>query len=885
MRCNVMRCTLGVFVAILMLPMMFGGTAHAQKQEITISGRVLDNDTGEGLPGANVFVKGKYVGVAANEKGEFTLRTTVPTPFTLVISMIGYDRFEKEITSSETNLEVFLKPKTFMTNDIVVSASRVEENILRAPVSVEKMDQMEIRNTASITFWESLANMREVTLTANSLFFQSATGRGFGGTINRGFIQLIDGVDATGIANGQFAIGNLTSIANIDVAEVEFLPGASSALYGPNAFSGVMFINTKSPFEYPGISVSFKSGFTNSDYLGTKPFRGVEFRYAKAYDKFAFKIVGSDMRATDWPANDYSDRYGIGPNNPGYNGVNVYGDEIASKFDLDKIAGTPKGTLGEIFVARTGYREEDLVNYGEASTTKFSTSLRYRPNEDIEMSYDFRFGMGTAIYQGTNRYALKGIRAFYNKFEVKGQNFYVRAYTQKEGAGDSYDIVFAGWNVNRRWKSDKQWFGEYLQTYIGSVLQGKTPEEAHKIARSVADQGRYEPGSPEFNRALEEVIATKDFATGAGFISRSGYYNAEAMYNFADKINFIELQVGGNFRFYDVNTAGTIYSDANEKIKVWEYGLYAQATKRLMEDRLRLTGSLRLDGHKNYPDRISPRVAAVYSPSPNHNFRASYQAGFNNPVIESQYIFLNLGPIVLLGGTQDNMDRTGLGRIYERGISLETLKPVKTPFRKPEYQTSIEVGYKGLIGQSLFIDLNYYQSDYVDRFKGVRVLDPDLFPQKIMPYALYTNELDKNVVIRGAGASITYNFDNGYRISTHYNFIERAGGTDDLLTSLNRAKHHVKVVLGNPRVTRNLGFNIAARWRSAFYYVATFGEGPVDEEFVIDAQVTYKLPQWKTAIRFGANNLLGQNYRQAYGSALIGRMFFVAITYDSFFNR
>ena len=623
-----------------------------------------------------------------------------------------------------------------------------------------------------------------------------------------------------------------------------------------------------------------KSGFTSSDYLGSNPFRGIEFRYAKAFDKFAFKVVASDMRATDWPAHDYSDRRGEGPDSPGYNGVNVYGDEIAKLFDLDQLAGTPPGTFGKLFVARTGYREEDLIDYGNASTTKFNTSLRYRPSEDIELSYDFRFGMGNAVYQGTNRYALKGIRAFYNKFEIKGQNFFVRAYTQKEGAGDSYDIVFAGWNINRRWKSDQQWFGEYQQTYIGMLAQGKSPQEAEKAARAKADQGRFMPGTPEFKKAFDEVVATKDFATGAGFISKSGYYNAEAMYNFADKIKFMELQIGGNFRYYDVNTAGTIYSDKDDKIAVWEYGLYAQASKNLADNKLRLTGSLRLDGHKNFPDRLSPRVAAVYSPSPNHNFRASYQAGFNNPVIESQYIFLNLGPIVLLGATQDNMERTGLGRVYERGISLETFKPVKTPFRKPEFQKSFEIGYKALLGGSFYIDLNYYQSDYTDRFKGVRVLDPET----MKPFALYTNELDKNVVIRGAGASFTYNFENGFRISTHYNFIERAGGTDDLLTSLNRAKHHVKVIVGNPRLTKYLGFNIAARWRSAFYYVATFGEGPVEEEFVVDAQATYRLPKWKSSLRIGVNNLLGKDYRQAYGSARIGTLFYVGITYDSFFS-
>ncbi|RMG81894.1 MAG: TonB-dependent receptor, partial [Bacteroidetes bacterium] len=214
----------------------FSWVAHAQKSELTLSGKVTDRQTGEGLPGANIYIKGKYVGVSAKSNGEFTLKTTVPTPFTLVVSMIGYDSYETEVKGSMQNLDIALGPKTFMARELVVSASRVEENILKAPVSIEKMDQLEIKRTPAANFYNGLANMREITLTANSLVFTSATGRGFGGTINRGFIQLVDGVDNTGIANGQFTIGNLTGISDIDVSEVEFLPGASSALYGPNAF-------------------------------------------------------------------------------------------------------------------------------------------------------------------------------------------------------------------------------------------------------------------------------------------------------------------------------------------------------------------------------------------------------------------------------------------------------------------------------------------------------------------------------------------------------------------------------------------------------------------------------------------------------------------------
>ncbi|MFQ5605645.1 MAG: TonB-dependent receptor domain-containing protein [bacterium] len=877
-----MKIKTGLWVVTSIILLFTISTAFAQK--VNLSGVVKDKQTGEALPGANVFVKDKFVGTTANNSGNFELSTKVATPFTLVVSMVGYETIEMEITGSVSGISFEMEQSTFMANDIVVSASRIEESILSAPVTVEKLDQLAIRRTPSVTFYDGLANMKEIEMTANSMVFSGPTGRGFGSSHNSGLIQLIDGVDNTGIANGSYAIGNMMGLSDIDVAEVEFLPGASSALYGPNAFSGVLFINSKSPFDYPGLSVQVKSGGTDSEYGGSHALYEGAFRFAKAYEKFAFKVVGSHFQATDWMAHDYSDRNKGSRGPAGFDGVNIYGDEVATTLNLDDLAGTPEGTLGSIFIARTGYREEELYDYKPASTSKVNLGLRYRLSEDLEASYDFRWGTGRAIYQGTNRYALDNLFSFWNKLELKGQNFWIRTYMQREDAGDSYDIVFAGWNVNRQWKSDTQWFTDYATTYIGAKLQGLPDEAAHQAARGAADTGRFEPGSPEFNQALEKVKDTKDFATGAGFTSKSGYYNAEAMYNFADMIDFVDIQVGGNVRNYSVNTEGTIYSDDTEKIDVTEFGIYAQASKELFDNKFKLTGSLRLDGHKNFDDHVSPRIAAVFSPTPDHHFRASYQSGFNNPIIEFQYINLNLGPLVLVGGTEDNVQRTGNERIYASGIDIATMQPVKTPFVKPEFQESFEIGYRALISNSLFVDLNYYRSDYTDRFKNVRVLDPAALQQgKIQAYQLYTNEVDENVVIEGVGAGFTYTFENGFRLNGSYNYINRSGGSDDALSSINRAKHRVKASIGNPRLFKNFGFNVAGRWRDEFDWVATFGEGEVGGETVIDAQVTYHIPRMNSTLKAGVNNLTGSNYRQMFGSVDIGTTIYLSLSYDSFF--
>ena len=57
-----------------------------------------------------------------------------------------------------------------------------------------------------------------------------------------------------------FAAGNLVGINEIDIQSVELLPGAASALYGANAIKGILLMNSKSPFDFPGFSAYIKSG-------------------------------------------------------------------------------------------------------------------------------------------------------------------------------------------------------------------------------------------------------------------------------------------------------------------------------------------------------------------------------------------------------------------------------------------------------------------------------------------------------------------------------------------------------------------------------------------------------------------------------------------------
>lgn len=213
-------------------------TLHANtlnlEMNTTVSGQVLDVD-GDPLPGVNVVVKGTVVGTPTNANGEFSLTVQIDPPITLQFSIVGFQMQELLVEDNNvSDISIVLEEQTIFGNDVVVSASRVEESILKSPVSIEKLDILDIKNTAATSFYDAIRNVKGVDFSTQSLTFKSVNARGFGANGNTRFVQLLDGVD--GQAPGlNFPIGNILGASELDVESVELIPGAASALYGPNA--------------------------------------------------------------------------------------------------------------------------------------------------------------------------------------------------------------------------------------------------------------------------------------------------------------------------------------------------------------------------------------------------------------------------------------------------------------------------------------------------------------------------------------------------------------------------------------------------------------------------------------------------------------------------
>jgi outer membrane receptor protein involved in Fe transport len=753
---------------LLILSLFFCGISFAQN---TITGTVTETN-GQPIPGVNVKIVGDKGGTVTDADGKFTLTSKLNPPFTLEITSLGHQTKKVNVASNNQNVAIKLVDSETTLDEVVVAASRAPERVMESPVTIERMGLKEIKRTASPTFYDGLENMKEVQMNSSSLTFKSINTRGFATVANTRFMQLVDGMDnSSPLLN--FVLGNMIGVSDIDVQSVELLPGASSALYGANAFNGIMFMNSKSPFTYPGISAYLKYGATSQEAAGTNSFYDFGVRVAHTFNKyFAAKANFTYMQGTDWYAVNYDDRnrqgQGITRSDVNYNGINVYGDEASTNIKAVGQALAEKGLipaaavnlLPNYNVSRTGYNEVDLTDY-KAGNTKLDFSLHLRPkgDESLEVIWQSKFGWGNAVYQGANRYNLNNFYMSQHKLEVKGKNFFARGYTTTEDGGESYDMQFTGLNVNNKWKDNTNWFGQYAGAFVQATLAGQTPENAHIAARGVADTGRFLPGTPEFQKAFNEVIADPDILTGSRLVDNSRIYHSDVNYNFRDIIKYGEIQVGGSYRQYELNSFGRIYTDADGPIYYNEYGLYAQFQKKYLEDRLKFTGSVRYDKSKNFDGNFSPRVSFVYAGGANkqHNFRASYQTGFRNPSTQDQYIGFNVGSAVLIGSAPDNLMRysetrpvangsPAVGQIYAGGSSVTmtgvnayqnsytkasvdqfaafaAANPGNTPGAaallrvtnvnnvKPEEVQAIELGYRSQY-EGVNIDLNGYYNTY-----------------------------------------------------------------------------------------------------------------------------------------------------------------------------
>ncbi|MCF8237074.1 MAG: TonB-dependent receptor [Saprospiraceae bacterium] len=595
-----------------------------QAQEI--KGHIHSALDGEPLIGASILIEGSTNGTVTDFDGNFRLE--IPTfPVRLVVNYIGFEEQILTLDQVPANLVITMEESGITLESVQVQGHRITDKQKETPLTVEALDLLAIKETPSDNFYDGLGSLKGVDLTAASLGFKVVNMRGFNSTSPVRSLQIIDGVDnqAPGL---NFSLGNFLGSSELDVRKVELVAGASGPFYGPNAFNGVISMETKSPFFFQGLSAQLKTG--------ERQLFESAIRWAQAFNNrdneplWAYKLNFYYLKAYDWEADNYdpvNDSEYDASNPGGYDAVNIYGDEYKAFMDYTGDSEwSPFYPLGAFF--RKGYKEIDLVDYNTRNIkANAAVHIRLDPKQDFdspELILASSFGSGTTVYQGDNRFSLKNILFFQNRIEIqKKDKYFIRAYATNEDAGDSYDPYFTALKLQQNAKSDVAFRDDYRNYWTGigkfstrmvnelgypklvvsydtmtmKLITSFDSEAAenwfvqyadsmmawHARAQAYANQTSnlpgvvsvpfYVPGTIRFQEEFDRIRSTKSGDQGGTlFFDKSALYHIHGQYQF-DPIWFDKIVVGGNYRLYKPNSEGTIFVDT----LVTEYNDQGQA--------------------------------------------------------------------------------------------------------------------------------------------------------------------------------------------------------------------------------------------------------------------------------------------------------------------
>lgn len=927
--------------------------SHAQ----VVAGKVIKKSSKEIIQYANIKFSGtqyrnKSIGVATDEYGKFMLAVS-RFPIELEVSAVGFAPKKITISESIKNLVIELEDESIQLQEFVITEEKISQEELRAPIETIKVNLSAIQSTPSFNYFDAVGNLKGVDLTTQSIIINNVNTRGFNSTTNQRFRQFTDGIDnqAPGLS---FALGNVTGPSALDVESIELIPGPSSAFYGPSSFNGVLEVKTKNAFDYPGISFIAKGATAsvekdNSKFLniGNNFITEVAGRYALSIkDRVGIKLNASLLNGVDFRARNFDN---VGPGekfqtshsieNQSVDLLNAYGDDRSALFTVpsgftythfqytgDLLVPFPNDTA--FTVTRSGYREEDLVDY-DASNLKLQGAVQVKISPDMMLNLVSNYAKTSAMITNEDRMALRGFEIFQQKIELEGKRLLVRAYSTQQRAGNTFNVGLLADELVQRAKPDEVWFDQYLRFYMdnrGVVNSRMLADSKFPVFRDFYT--KFQPGTAQYDSIRNNIITTKVAQGGALIFDESKLHHFETKYELGPVNNlFQKLTIGGNYRFYDPQSAGTIFIDtANVDVTNIEYGAFAEFKKEI-DPKTDLTGSLRYDKNENFEGKFSQRLLMVREIGANQFFRSSVQRGFRFPNVREQFFNQNLGDKILIGGLENVTDFYGLqgnaylekslreyqeaitNTIIEDNIKIELAKlrhidilangiirPDQFRGIKPEQITSFEVGYRSLIQDRRVFEVNYYRNYYQNFIGNLRVVKPRTSPSLDLIRAADqsanpgTSDLifviansDRQIITQGLELLYDITGLSGINFSVNATFADIIQDSDDpLVPGFNTPPFKFNFKVGHRNITENFGAEFTWRSRAGFEWRSSFADGRVEGFSTFDIQLTFKVPRANSLIRIGGNNVTNNNQFNSYGGPEISAFYYLSFTFDPF---
>lgn len=481
--------------------------------QVTVTGQVVDNQTGEALPGVNVIVAGSeeetgsIIGTQTDLDGNYSIN--IPEGLnTLVFTYIGYQRLELDI-DGRSEINVQLQQDVQMLDDIVVVGYGTQE-ATNLTGSIARASTEEINQVSTPTLGQSLQGK------ASGIFIKSRNAQpGENKTdINiRGFGDPLFIVDGQPVSAQIFQELNPNDIEELNVLK----DAASAAVYGARAGNGVIIVRTKrgqvasSPqFSYKG-DLGFQFITTIPDVLESyewtrlRNYRDVNMGIAPSYTDEQLDLY-------------YQHRNGTSPEE--YPNTNMF-DMVLQDYAPQQNHNLSVSGGGEnvrYYVAGNWFDQKGLMKSNDTNFDRRSV----RSNLDISLSDKLDLGLDLSV---SHRDFIGPRNQMEGQSWAEGQGVWVRSF---------------------RWRP---WYSvEPLPdpTVLRGAVGGATinPANAMYIENS---------GYISWDSQYMDVKATFDYELPYGF-------NARAVFNFArDHYSYKHYQKSGNEYQWDYEADQAVF--------------------------------------------------------------------------------------------------------------------------------------------------------------------------------------------------------------------------------------------------------------------------------------------------------------------------------------
>ncbi|HKO16303.1 MAG TPA: TonB-dependent receptor [Gemmatimonadaceae bacterium] len=310
-----MQDSLATGVAGLLL-LAVAAAPRAAAQTGAVTGRVTDAATGAPLAGARIDVRGAMPDstmrgrVVTLADGTYRVGTLPAGRYVVAATLLGYApvlHADVLISPTDTaaNILLALEPLGARLDPVVVSVSRRPERSSDAPATVSVVDARTVQERPTVTPVEHARDAPGVDIATTGIIQSHIVTRGFNGVFSGSLLVLTDHRFDM-VPSLRVNTPWLIPTTSADIDRLEVVLGPAAALYGPNAAAGVLQIFTKSPFEWPGTTVSATALARSGNASG--PAGGGEqlsLRHAGTFgDKLGYKITAQYLAGTDWRERD-----------------------------------------------------------------------------------------------------------------------------------------------------------------------------------------------------------------------------------------------------------------------------------------------------------------------------------------------------------------------------------------------------------------------------------------------------------------------------------------------------------------------------------------------------------------------------------------------------